>query len=247
MNQVHTPLNKIIIVEDDQDLRESLIKFLKLNGHDITGVASAMEFYQHIASEHYTLAIIDIGLSDQNGLVLAEYLRSNTNMRIIILTARATLEDKLAGYNSGADIYLVKPVDLREVSAAIATLLMRMDEELLAPSPHGDNEAFLPDITTAPWTLLSNEWILLTPKEDKIKLTSMEFNFLTCLISYQKKVVTRKEILKALGYQDDESRSAALEALVHRLRHKTKTNGYDSPIKTTHGIGYCFTADIVTM
>ncbi len=93
------------MVEDDADFRESLIKYLKLHGYDVTGVGSAMEFYQHIATGQYAFAIVEIVLPDQNGLVLTEYLKNNTDMRIIILTARANIEDKLAGYYSGADIY----------------------------------------------------------------------------------------------------------------------------------------------
>ena len=73
----------------------------------------------------------------------------------------------------------------------------------------------------------------------------MEFNFLQCIISNSKQVVMQKEIFKTLGYNEDKGQAAALKVLVHRLRTKTKTEGFNSPIKNVRGIGYCFAADSI--
>lgn len=235
---------RIIMVEDDNDFRESLMKYLKMNGYDIIGVGTAMEFYQHIAAEKYMIAIVDIGLSDQSGLVLGEFVRKNTDMRIIMLTARASVDDKLAGYTSGADIYLVKPVDFREVIAAISTILERLNGDPSQLLRRDEEHALLPEKKN-PWKLVRSQWLLLAPEGEEIRLTSKEFEFLFCVASNHQRVAKRKEIFHAMCYKEDDSRCAAIEALVHRLRRKTEINGATSPIKTIHGVGYRFTADIV--
>ncbi len=244
---LNTSLNRIIMVEDDADFRESLIKYLKLHGYDITGVGSAMEFYQHLATEQYALAIIDIGLPDQNGLVLTEYLKSNTDTRIIILTARANIEDKLAGYDSGADIYLLKNVDFREIMASIASVLRRFEVGTGRVQQQSEAVMLAKEEKPRQWQLVRGEWLLLTPEGQKIRLTAKEFDFLMFLVSFHQQVVARDEILKALDYPDGETRGGALEALVHRLRRKTAIGDSYSPIKTTHGIGYCFTAALIVV
>ncbi len=239
-----TSHHKIIIVEDDNDLRESLMLYLAMNGYDIIGVSSAVEFYQHITTAKYALAIIDIGLPDQNGRVLSEYLKANTDIRIIMLTARATLADKLSGYHSGADIYLVKPVDFSEIAAAIAALLIRIESLPSASLPLVKEQKTIKQITVTPWTFMKSEWLLMTPLGVKIKLTAKEFKFLQCLIAHHKNEVSRDLILKSLGYPDDTTGGAALETLVHRIRRKTDKEA-PSPIRTIHGVGYSFIADLV--
>ena len=248
MSQEHettfTSHHKIIIIEDDNDLRESLMLYLAMHGYDIIGVSSAVEFYQHITTAKYALAIVDIGLPDQDGRVLSEYLKANTDIRIIMLTARATLADKLSGYHSGADIYLVKPVDFSEIAAAIAAVLIRVESLPSASLPLVKEQKTMREITVTPWTFINSEWLLITPPGAKIKLTAKEFKFLQCLLSYHKKEVSRALILKSLGYPDDTAGGAALETLVHRIRRKTD-KGAPSPIRTIHGVGYSFIADIV--
>lgn len=245
----HHSAKQVIIVEDDQDLRESLEKYLTLSGHDVTVVATALQFYQQINTQSYALAILDIGLPDQSGLVLAEYLRNNTNMRIIMLTARVSLEDKLAGYQSGADMYLTKPVDFRELSASITTILGRLDV-VPAVSQHAMERA-VAQYQAAPLVQMKKSWILHcseralhTPQGDAIELTAKEFDFIYCLLSSGNATASRQEILDMLGYNHDEFGNRSLESLVHRLRNKIETASRISPIKTSHGIGYRFSADL---
>ena len=112
---------RVIIVEDDQDLRESLVEFLNLAGHDVSGVGSGLEFYQAIAASSFAIAVVDVGLPDQCGYVITEYIRKNPAMGVIMLTARDAIEDRVRGYDAGADLYMVKPVDSRELGAAITS------------------------------------------------------------------------------------------------------------------------------
>ncbi len=232
---------RIIIVEDDSDLLENMVKFLTLSGYDVIGVASARDFYYQLSRQTYLLAVLDIGLPDQSGLELAEYVRNNTDIWIIMLTARSTLDDKLAGLKSGADFYLVKPVDCSELVATIANLFARLDE-----TPAVSEQELQGEVDTlAQWKLESNRWILITPKGDSIKLTSKEFEFIASLSLRSNTIVARRDILKILDYALTDQASHALESMIYRLRKKIEDAGCEFPVKTSHGTGYCLSADII--
>jgi len=232
---------RIIIVEDDQDLLENMVKYLTLAGYEVTGATSAGEFYYHLSQQTYMLAVLDIGLPDQSGLVLAEYVRKNTDMWIIILTARSTLDDKLAGLKCGADLYLVKPIDCRELAATIANIFMRIDKSPAVPEP----ELLKETDTFAQWKLERNNWILVTSRGDSIQLTSKEFEFIAFLSLQSNTIVARRDILKILNYPSTEQSSHALESMIHRLRKKVEEAGCEFPVKTSHGVGYSLSADII--
>lgn len=235
---------QIIVVEDDRDFRESMVEYLTLSGFDVTGVESALQFYQSISLQNYLLVILDIGLPDQSGLVIAEYVRNNTDMRILMLTAQSSLESKLSAYQAGADIYLVKPIDFVELSASLHNILGRLDgslpnrQELTQTKPAKEKEL-------TPWRLVSNDWTLCTPEGDAIQLTSKEFDLLQRLALSADTVVIRQDLLKALDYDDNELGNRSLDALVHRLRRKKDEISGVIPIKTSHALGYCFAAPIV--
>ncbi len=247
ISTIQVPANgPVIIAEDDLSIRKCIVQYLTFVGYDVTGVGSALELYKHIAINSYQVAILDIGLPDQSGIALCEYLRNNTDMRIIMLTGRSTIEDKLAGYNSGADIYLVKPVDFRELSASISNLLKRRDVVMQTPlQPTGGSEAkFVSEKNKRLWKLDRAEWSLYNPDGKMIKLTSKEFEFMNCFISNSHKNITRKEIMSILDYEHNEYGKRALESLVHRLRHKIDING-TSPIKTVFGVGFNFAEELL--
>lgn len=234
---------RIIIVEDDRDFRESLVESLLLAGFDVTGVESALEFYQNIATHDYLLVILDLGLPDQNGFVLAEYIRNNTNMRIIVLTAQSSLDTRINAYQSGADMYLLKPVDFSELQASIYSILGRLDEKqpkrferkVVEPSAK-QKEGY--------WTLVRSDMTLSTPGNDTIKLSSKEFDLIEMLASFSNTVISRQDLLKALDYEDNKLGNRSLDTLVHRLRQKSGEH-CRMPIKTVHGSGYSFSTKII--
>jgi DNA-binding response OmpR family regulator len=227
---------KVLLVEDDSDLRESLVECLKLSGFSVRGVSSAMECYRALGEEVHDIAVVDLGLPDQDGFVLAEYLRMNTAMKVIILTARSAVEDRIKGYASGADLYLVKPVDYRELSAAIHSLCGRI-------IPSGDNEP--QSATTDRWMLSRGNWQLVSPAGTVVSLTGRELHFVEALLTTPGKPVKRDTVIEMLGYSDIEYANRAMDSLVLRLRRKILTaTQSESPIRTVHAIGYCFSAPV---
>lgn len=239
---------KIIVVEDDRDFRESMVEYLSLAGIDVTGVSSALEFYNSMTRQPYQIAVLDIGLPDQNGLVLAEFIRKNTDTRIVMLTAQASLDSKISAYRSGADIYLVKPIDFAELVATIQSLLGRInaDAELEGQEQRQPVER-QPARTNEPvgWSLLRQECCLLAPQGRKVSLTSKEFDLLEKLAASAIEVVERQALLQALAYENDELGNKALDALIHRLRRKKDELEIRIPLKTIHGVGYSFAEPIV--
>ncbi len=239
------PQKRVIVVEDEEAFRRVIVHYLTLSGYEVTGVGSAFEFYQHI-EKPFDVAILDVGLPDQGGLVLAAYLRKNTDMRIILLTGLSSISDRVAGYNAGADLYLVKPVVFCEIAAAIKSLLSRdkRDDESFGSSGQkpivaGSDSLF--------WTLVGTHWQLVTPEQACVKLTSKEFDFLMLLVAKHKQVVPRSALLKNLGYVNNQSSHSSLESLVRRLRRKIDAVSNSSPIQTSHGNGYGFSERVVVV
>ncbi len=238
---------RVIVVDDELEFLKLIVHYLTFAGYDVTAVSTVFDFYQRI-EDSFELAILDVGLPDQSGLELAAYLRKNTDMRIIMLTGFSTINDRLAGYDSGADLYLSKPVDFRELVAAIKTLLNRSDELVAQPPLHvARKKQLAEDSDSLFWKLVGMHWQLVTPQQECIKLTSKEFDFLTLLVACQKQVVPRTTLLKNLGYINNESGNSSLESLVKRLRQKIEAVSSQSPIHTSHGNGYSFSAGIVVV
>ena len=145
-----TPRPLILLVEDDQDLRETIIESLAIHGLPVTGVGTGLEFYQTLNLQTFAVAIVDLGLPDLNGYDLVAYLRENSTLKIIILTARTALADRVKGYSTGADLYLVKPVDIEELAAAIFSIVGRT-------APSQTTTSVVPAVmsrpSTGPWKL----------------------------------------------------------------------------------------------
>jgi len=217
------------------------VKFLGIFGYEVLAVGSALEFYRVINQYGGCLAIIDVGLPDQNGLVLVEYLRNNSDIYILMLTSKQTIDEKLACYQAGADMLLDKPVEFRELSALLPNIFNRLGKpECIVYSQVNHHVQVPEDIS---WKIMRDGWVLISPKGDSVGLTLKEFKFLLSLSNTSAMAVSRKELLKTLEYQNDEYGHRALESLVHRLRNKTAALG-SSPIKTAHGVGYSFTAPV---
>jgi len=241
-NNLSQPSKRVLLVEDNLDLREDLSLYLVKQGYEVTSAGSAREFYQLMQS--FPVVIIDIGLPDQNGLVLVEYLRKNTDSKIIILTAQSTTEAKVAGYTAGADLYMVKPVDCKELAASISNIFNRLDL-LSQPAEYASEEKKLSQDLANSWRLIRSEWLLISPKEKSMALTGKEFELINFLAQQESDIISRKNLLTTLNYQLNEFGNQSFEALIYRLRRKAELINSSFPVKTCRGTGYCLTAKII--
>ncbi len=235
MIQSDTVFRKIIIVCNDLSACDCMVKHFELQDYEIRSVNTAIDFYKAIDRERYALAIIDIDLPDQSGLVLSKYLRTNTNTLIILLTENVSIESRIEAYESGADQLIGIPVNLKELSVVIANFMTR-----IAKHESGSTDSKL-RVTGSTWQLNPEEWSLLTPSGKHLRLTAKEYTFLNCFVSVQQGIVSRSSLLQNLGYTQNEYGHRSLESLVYRLRKKISPN-LDTPIKTANGSGYAFSS-----
>lgn len=225
---------RIIVVEDDSDFRDSIVETLSLYGYEATGAKSALDFYQKVALKPYALVILDLGLPDQNGVVLAEFIRQNTDMRIIILTARSSIESRVSAYKAGADTYMLKPVNTDELIASVESNLGRFSQKGDDEQTRGINPL---EPLASGWQLLRAASTIITPTGQRLGLSLKEVDFLAHLASASKEV-SRQELTAALGYNDVTAGNKALDVVVHRLRQKGAEHGIKLPVKTVRGKGY---------
>jgi DNA-binding response OmpR family regulator len=155
-------------------------------------------------------------------------------MRIIILTARSSLESRVSAYKAGADTYLLKPVNTDELIASVESNLGRF----CSAAEDGQTRGLNPLEPLSPnWQLLIANATVITPTGDKLNLSSKEVDFLAHLAS-NPNFVSRQELTEALGYADVTSGSKALDVVVHRLRQKGADHGITLPVRTVRGKGF---------
>ncbi|WP_435656395.1 response regulator transcription factor [Brucella pituitosa] len=226
-------MTHILIVEDEPRLRKDLVDFLALTGFTARGVATAAEMRDALANDQFpSVIVLDIGLSDGNGFDLAAEVRKSHDCGIVMLTAFGDSHDRIRGFDSGADIYLVKDSTLREVEAAIRSLLRRAGN--LTESAKETAEL---------WILNSANWTLIAPNQQILKLTATEFAFMKALCSRCGDIVQREGLAEILACQRSSFDKRHLDTVVSRLRRKIEDRSrLPAPIMVVYGVGYTFTA-----
>jgi DNA-binding response OmpR family regulator len=212
----------ILLLDDEAELREEVADYLRGLKYYVTEAASLRELNAHLRLNTYDIVILDRMLPDGDSLELVDDLRTTLpNCGVVMFTARDSSKDRIQGYLQGADHYLTKPVRLDELAAIIATLARRI---------HRENN----------WHLNATEWVIVSPQNRQIQLTSLEHAFLTVLAKTPNKVLSRRHILDALGKSISSYDPRNLDSLVLRLRKKVQdTTDEPLPLKTVHGVGYC--------
>lgn len=214
------PFPRIAIVEDEADQRDSLEEYLTLLGYPTWAEASAEAFYRRVMLTPVDMVVLDMGLPGEDGLALAEHV-SQTGMGIIIVSARGELNDRLAGIKAGADTYLVKPVELRELAANLEALWRRLSR--------GSGEQEAPAST---WHLLRNRRELRTPNGTSVRLTPSEFTLISCLINSGGEA-PRQSVCEALGTRLEEGNFHRIDVMLSRLRKKVlQSTGLSLPLAT---------------
>jgi two-component system OmpR family response regulator len=229
-------MTHILIVEDEPRLRKDLADFLQLSGLATNGVATAQELRQTLANGNVpSVIVLDVGLPDGNGFELAAEIRQSHSCGIIMLTAHGDSDDRIRGFESGADIYLVKDSTLREIEAAVRSLLRRTGE--LAGAANGANDQ---------WVLDGTNWMLIAPNHRSLKLTATEFAFMSVLCSNFGETCQREDLIETVARPRANFDNRHLDAVVSRLRRKLEEHiNLPVPIKAVYGVGYTFTAPVI--
>lgn len=238
---------RIAIVEDDSDLRHSTEEFLAATGYEVWSADCAEAFYRRQVADPVDVVVLDLGLPGEDGLGVVRLLQQNPRIAVIILSGRATVEDRLAGLHAGADRYLVKPVEPLELAANIDAVAKRLNlasQRALFewPRPLREPQGTEPS-SARHWRLCSQDWFLVAPDANRLDLTAREFALLHRLIAEQGQAVPKRSLADELFGVFTANSAERLNVLVARLRKKAAAVfGQELPIKTAHQIGYAFTA-----
>lgn len=222
---------KIVVVDDEQAVRDSLRRSLSFNGYDIAIAEDGEQALDVIEKEQPDLVILDVMMPKMDGLEVCRHLRSHGDDRpILVLTARDGVSDRVAGLDAGADDYLPKPFALEELLARVRSLLRRAAAEASGPSSQA--EITFEDLKLNPDTRD------VVRGNRTISLTRTEFALLQLLMTNPRRVLSRSTILEEVWGYDFPTSGNALEVYIGYLRRKTEQEGEQRLIHTVRGVGY---------
>jgi two-component system, OmpR family, response regulator QseB len=213
---------RLLLIEDDAMIGDSVRQGLKQDGYAVDWTREGKAAELAIANQVYALILLDLGLPGKDGLSILRALRANGNATpVLILTARDTVAERVAGLDAGADDYLVKPFDLDELGARIRALLRRQ-------GGRGEPTLSLGDLSLNPAT----HQVYLHGKE--IPLSAREFTLLRVMLERPGVVLSRAQLEERLYGWEEEVESNAIEVHIHNLRRKLS----DNLIRNVRGVGY---------
>lgn len=218
----------ILIIEDDLAIAANLYDFLESRGHSVDAAANGMAGLHLAVTQRFDAILLDLGLPGMNGITLCRKLRqeSQIDTPILMLTARDTLEDKLIGFEQGADDYMVKPFALKEVEARLLAMHKR----------HAGKVANR--ILEVGGLFFDPKTVSIRFENKNVKLPPKCIRLLALMMSEPGRVFSREE-LEQEAWEEAQETSDTLRSHMHILRRAlTKAGGYD-PIETVHGLGYC--------
>lgn len=213
---------RLLLVEDEPTLSRQLRDMLEKAGYAVDTAQDGEEGHFLGSSENYDAVILDIGLPKLDGLkVLERWRKEGKTMPVLLLTARDSWSDKVAGLDSGADDYLAKPFKMEELQARLRALIRRT-------SGHATSE-----MSCGP-VVLDTRTSRVTVGEEVIRLTAQEYKLLAYLMHNKSKVVSRTELTEHIYDQDFDRDSNTIEVFITRIRKKLGTD----LIRTVRGLGY---------
>ena len=236
---------RILIVDDEQDMRDLLIDLIESGGFRAQAVADGTEMQRALAAGDHALLILDLRLRREDGLALARAVRQDSAIPIMILTGKGDETDRILGLELAADDYLMKPFNPRELLARVRALLRRAGSEFLN-SPSVPRTAGHDLVRFGGWTLDLTERTLRDWHHQPCSLTPSEFALLETFARNPDRVQTRDQLLEHLRGQECDAFDRTIDVLILRLRRKIERNPcHPELIRTERGLGYQFCTQAV--
>ena len=229
MLESENPPGRVLVVEDDDAITDVLRRTLRQEGHEVRASADGVEALR--AAEEFVpdLVILDLGLPGLDGVEVCRRLRAESDVPILILTARSDLDDRVVGLDSGADDYLVKPFERQELLARMRALMRRRP-------PRGSAALVVGDLRLNPDTRE------VTRGEREIELTNREFELLEHLMRNERLVVSRERLLEEVWGYDPLAMTNTIDVFISNLRRKLEEGGEPRVLHTKRGAGYVLRA-----
>lgn len=239
----------ILIVDDDDDMRDTIRALLELDGFQVLEAENATQMYQVVENNDVDLILLDLVMPGDDGLSIMREFRPNSNIPVIMLTGKGDVIDRIVGLEIGADDYITKPFHHRELTARIKTILRRRSQEVSdsdSSTKDQDKDASA-KVTFNGWALDKYAHTLQNPDGNIVKITSHEFTILCALIDNAGRVLSRDQLLNYLdeGGREWSPYDRSLDVLIAKIRKKFD----DKPkmptfIRTIRQAGYVFVAEV---
>ena len=230
----------ILIVDDDAETRSLLQEYLQRQGYRVTSAADGKALRGALVTGRPDLIVLDLMLPGEDGLQLCRDLRTRSNLPVIMLTARGEETDRIVGLEMGADDYLAKPFNPRELLARIKSVLRR------ARSLPGNLEPeAVKSFRFAGWTLDAASRNLTTPDGVVVPLSGTEFKLLRVFLAHPNRVLSRDQLIELMISRDAGPFDRAIDVQVSRLRQRLRDDAREPRIiKTVRGEGYVLSAQV---
>ena len=232
----------VLVVDDDQEIRELLDEYLTKNGFEVITAAGGEEMKRRLAAGYPDLILLDVMMQGDDGFTLCQYIRKSSNVPIIMLTAVSDEMDQIIGLEIGADDYIAKPFSPRQLLARIKALLRR-----IKPTESQSLPTEAKFIRFSNWRLDTTTHCLFDlDKKQDFELTGGDYSLLMLFLSRPQEILDRDTISYATRGRDTLPSERGIDVALSRLRQRLGDKGRTQRlIRTSRGNGYIFTADVV--
>ena len=225
---------RVLVVDDDPAIREMLADYLGDHGYEVTQAASGEALRAEMERARPAVVLLDIGLPGEDGLTLARFLRERYEVGIIMVTGASDVVDRVAGLEVGADDYIAKPFDPRELRARLKSVLRRLEKKD-SPKPQAR-------VSIGSCFLDLKARALSDARGRDVPITSMEFDLLKALVEHPNQVLSRDQLLSMTRNREWEPFDRSIDIRIGRLRKKIEPDPTGEPrcIRTVRNAGYMF-------
>ena len=235
-----SPQAHVLVVDDDPDITQILNRYFTTQGFKVSIASDGTQLRQTIGSETVDIVMLDLGLPGEDGLSLTRYLREHWQGPIIIVTGRGESVDRVVGLELGADDYVTKPFDLRELLARVRSVLRRA-----APAKSAVPIATPRRFAFDGYVLDTQSHRLADPQGESIDLTTGEFALLRVLVEHANKVLSRDQLMTHVHGRDAGPYDRSIDVQIGRLRRKIELDpAHPQRIKSIRGSGYLFSPHV---
>lgn len=228
---------RLLVVEDEAEIARVVARYFEAQGFSVTIAANGKAMRELLTREPPDLVLLDLGLPDEDGFAATRHLREHWGGPIIIVTGKAEATDRVVGLELGADDYVAKPFDLRELLARVRSVLRRSQRGHVRDRPRKYRfEGYSLDVDARVLTDAANE---------RVQLTSGEFDLLCAFIAQPRRVISRDELLTRLHGRSAGPYDRTIDVQVGRLRRKLERDPANPVlVRSVRGQGYVFTAEL---
>ena len=227
---------RVLIVEDDREIREMVAEYLGDKGYEVHQAETGADMREAIERELPDVVLLDIRLPGEDGLTLARYLRERFDVGIIMVTGSGDVVDRVVGLEVGADDYVTKPFDPRELLARVKSVMRRLQSRPATPAA-----STVSKVPVGRCFLDVAAHRLVDVSGQEVPITSMEFELLKVFTEHPHKVLTRDQILTMTRNREWEPFDRSIDIRIARLRRKVEPNPEEpQAIRTVRGAGYMF-------